>query len=89
MAFSRKGRSACPTYSGKGRRDSASAITRLLDIGVPPYLISATLLGVVAQRLVRQICPECAIDTVLTHEEMQVLNLPPDPEQVARAPEGG
>jgi general secretion pathway protein E len=39
--------------------DSASAITRLLDIGVPSYLISATLLGVVAQRLVRTYCPHC------------------------------
>jgi len=39
--------------------DSASAITRLLDIGVPYYLIQATLLGVVAQRLVRTLCPHC------------------------------
>ncbi len=39
--------------------DSASAVTRLLDIGVPSYLISATLLGVVAQRLVRTLCPHC------------------------------
>ncbi len=39
--------------------DSAAALTRLLDIGVPSYLISATLLGVVAQRLVRTLCPHC------------------------------
>ncbi|MES9875607.1 MAG: GspE/PulE family protein [Candidatus Sedimenticola sp. PURPLELP] len=39
--------------------DAASAITRLMDIGVPPYLINATLLGVVAQRLVRTLCPHC------------------------------
>jgi len=39
--------------------DAASAITRLMDIGVPSYLISATLLGVVAQRLVRTLCVEC------------------------------
>jgi general secretion pathway protein E len=39
--------------------DSASAITRLLDLGVPPYLISATVLGVMAQRLVRTLCTHC------------------------------
>lgn len=39
--------------------DAPSAITRLLDIGVPAYLIRATLLGAVAQRLVRTLCPHC------------------------------
>ncbi|MEQ1439696.1 ATPase, T2SS/T4P/T4SS family [Fontimonas sp. SYSU GA230001] len=39
--------------------DAPSAITRLLDLGVPPYLLKATLLGVVAQRLVRTLCPHC------------------------------
>jgi general secretion pathway protein E len=39
--------------------DAPSAITRLVDIGVQPYLIGATLLGVVAQRLVRTLCPHC------------------------------
>ncbi|MCP4305068.1 MAG: type II/IV secretion system protein, partial [bacterium] len=39
--------------------DSLSAIARLLDIGVPHYLISATLIGVVAQRLVRTLCSHC------------------------------
>jgi general secretion pathway protein E len=39
--------------------DAASAITRLLDLGVAPYLISATVLGVMAQRLVRTLCPHC------------------------------
>lgn len=39
--------------------DAPSAIARLAEIGVPPYLISATLIGVVAQRLVRTLCPFC------------------------------
>jgi type IV pilus assembly protein PilB len=39
--------------------DSASAITRLLEMGVEPYLISSALMAVVAQRLLRSICPEC------------------------------
>ena len=39
--------------------DAPAAITRLLDLGAPSYLISATLLGVMAQRLVRVLCPHC------------------------------
>ncbi|HET9699494.1 MAG TPA: GspE/PulE family protein [Burkholderiales bacterium] len=39
--------------------DAPSAITRLLDIGVPSYLIQSTLLGILAQRLVRTLCPHC------------------------------
>jgi general secretion pathway protein E len=39
--------------------DAPSAITRLLELGVPPYLIKATVMGVMAQRLVRTLCPDC------------------------------
>ncbi|NND00577.1 MAG: type II/IV secretion system protein, partial [Gammaproteobacteria bacterium] len=39
--------------------DAPSAITRLMELGVPAYLINATLLGVMAQRLVRTLCPHC------------------------------
>jgi len=39
--------------------DSVSATTRLLELGIEPYLVSSALIGVVAQRLVRRICPEC------------------------------
>jgi general secretion pathway protein E len=39
--------------------DAASAITRMLDLGVPPYLLNATVLGVMAQRLVRTLCKHC------------------------------
>ena len=48
--------------------DSPSSITRLLDLGIPPFLIGATLVGVLAQRLVRKICPHCKetfeVDTI-------------------------
>lgn len=40
-------------------RDAPGAVTRLLDLKVPPYLISASLIAVLAQRLVRKICPNC------------------------------
>jgi general secretion pathway protein E len=39
--------------------DAASAVTRLTDMGIEPYLISSTVVGVMAQRLVRVICPDC------------------------------
>ena len=39
--------------------DAPTAITRLVDLGVPPYLVQSTLLGVMAQRLVRTLCPKC------------------------------
>jgi general secretion pathway protein E len=46
-------------FSTLHTNDSASAITRLVDLGVPPYLISATVIGVLAQRLVRTLCSNC------------------------------
>jgi general secretion pathway protein E len=46
-------------FSTLHTNDSASAITRLADLGVPAYLISATVIGVLAQRLTRMLCPAC------------------------------
>ena len=40
--------------------DAVSVVSRLLDLGVEPFLVSAALIGVVAQRMVRKVCPECA-----------------------------
>ena len=48
-------------FSTLHTNDAASAITRLTDIGVAPYLISATVIGVMAQRLVRTLCPHCKV----------------------------
>ena len=45
--------------------DAPSALTRLLDLGVPNYLIQSTLTGIVAQRLVRTLCPHCKVETAL------------------------
>ena len=55
--------------------DAASTIIRLLDLGVPPFLISATVLGIVAQRLVRKICSHCKIPRTLSLEECKYLQL--------------
>ena len=46
-------------FSTLHTNDSVSAVTRLTDLGVPPYLINATVIGVLAQRLVRTLCPAC------------------------------
>jgi general secretion pathway protein E len=46
-------------FSTLHTNDAASAITRLIDLGVPPYLIGATVMGVLAQRLVRTLCVNC------------------------------
>ncbi len=55
--------------------DAPSAITRLVDIGIEPYLLSSSLLGVLAQRLVRKICVHCKIHYPPSEEEMKELNL--------------
>ncbi|MGE4241154.1 GspE/PulE family protein [Ramlibacter sp.] len=46
-------------FSTLHTNDAPSAITRLMELGVPPYLLSATVLGVLAQRLVRTLCKQC------------------------------
>jgi general secretion pathway protein E len=46
-------------FSTLHTNDAPSATTRLVDMGVEPYLVSSTLIGVMAQRLVRRICPQC------------------------------
>lgn len=56
--------------------DAPSAITRLLELGVPPYLIKATVVGIMAQRLVRVLCPHCKQKTTLEPEAWEVLTRP-------------
>ncbi|WP_263143878.1 GspE/PulE family protein [Pseudomonas sp. RIT-PI-AD] len=56
--------------------DAPSAITRLLELGVPYYLLRATLLGVMAQRLVRTLCPHCKAPLQLAEEDWLNLTKP-------------
>ena len=53
--------------------DAASAVTRLADMGVEPYLLASSLLGVLAQRLVRTLCPACRASTAPTAGEAKLL----------------
>ncbi len=55
--------------------DTVGAVARLRDLGVPSFLIGATLAGVVAQRLVRQVCSSCAEDVPLTADEVAELGV--------------
>ena len=58
--------------------DAPSAITRLIDIGIPPYMIASSVMGVIAQRLVRVICSECKEEYVPNPELLIRLNLDRD-----------
>ncbi len=55
--------------------DAPSAITRLVDMGIEPYLLSSTLVAVLAQRLVRKICPECKESYTPSDEELAEIGL--------------
>ncbi|BDG08980.1 type II secretion system ATPase GspE [Anaeromyxobacter paludicola] len=57
--------------------DAAGAITRLADMGVQPFLVASSLVGVLAQRLVRVLCPECKRAYVPTAEELAQASITP------------
>lgn len=56
--------------------DAPSAITRMLDLGIPGYLVKSTVLGVMAQRLVRTLCPHCKAESDINDENWQQLVRP-------------
>lgn len=58
-------------FSTLHTNDAISAITRLVDLGVQPFMISSTLLGAMAQRLVRKICPHCAEKFTMKGQELR------------------
>jgi len=65
-------------FSTLHTNDAPSTVTRLRDMGVPPFLITATLEAVLAQRLVRKICKECREQTMPGTEQLAELELTPD-----------
>lgn len=62
-------------FSTLHTNDSAGAISRLLDLGVEPYLVSSSLIGIMAQRLVRRICPHCSQEYEPTLLELREIGL--------------
>ena len=51
--------------------DTASVIARMIDLGVEPFLLASAVIGVVAQRMVRRVCPYCSQPTKISHDEQQ------------------
>lgn len=62
-------------FSTLHTNDSAGAISRLLDMGAEPFLVSSSLLAVMAQRLVRRLCPQCREPHMITEEELRELGM--------------
>lgn len=67
-------------FSTLHTNDAASAITRLIDMGIEPFLVASTLEGIVAQRLVRKVCKACAQRYRPSEEELRSMGV--DPENV-------
>jgi len=66
-------------FSTLHTNDAATSVTRLIDLGIQPFLISSTLVGTMAQRLMRRICEDCKRNRPLSVEEAGMLNLQAPP----------
>lgn len=75
-------------FSTLHTNDAASAVARLLDMGVEPYLVSSSVLCFIAQRLVRVICPECKAPVTLTDEMLNEFGIRRDEAQGVTVYEG-
>jgi len=65
-------------FSTLHTNSAPATISRLTDMGIKPFLISSALLGILAQRLVRKLCPECKVEDTLAEEYVRDYNLPSD-----------
>ncbi|MGQ0508065.1 MAG: GspE/PulE family protein [Myxococcaceae bacterium] len=70
--------------------DAVGAVARMKDLGVAPFLLGSSLLGVMAQRLIRRVCEKCAVEDTLTPEQHEALQTPlpllPDGVRLRRGP---
>ncbi|HEV8432327.1 MAG TPA: GspE/PulE family protein [Thermoanaerobaculia bacterium] len=66
-------------FSTLHTNDSATSVTRLIDLGIQPFLISSVLIGAMAQRLLRKICDDCKGNRPLSQDEAAMLNLQAPP----------
>jgi general secretion pathway protein E len=64
-------------FSTLHTNDAASAATRLIDMGIEPFLVASSVVAVLAQRLLRRICPDCKRSYTASEEELDRLDLPP------------
>lgn len=65
-------------FSTLHTEDTVSAVFRMIEMGVPPYLLAATLSGVIAQRLVRRVCTHCREDYIVLPESREAIRLGAD-----------
>lgn len=65
--------------------DAVSSISRLEDMGIAPYLIAVSLMGVISQRLIRKLCTNCAKSYIAPEYELKYLGLPPGEYQFQKA----
>jgi general secretion pathway protein E len=75
-------------FSTLHTNDASSSISRLADLGVERFLISSTLIGSMAQRLVRRICPHCTTERYLEADEVSTLRLAVPPGKRVKVKEG-
>lgn len=64
-------------FSTLHTNDAPGAVTRLLDMGVEPYLVASSLIGAIAQRLVRRVCPTCAEPYMPREEQLEAVGIKP------------
>jgi len=73
-------------FSTLHTNDSGGAITRLLELKVEPFLLSSVLTGIIAQRLMRKVCTECAEEVYLDDQQVQDLAIPMKPGEQRKLP---
>jgi type II secretory ATPase GspE/PulE/Tfp pilus assembly ATPase PilB-like protein len=65
-----------------------TAVTRLIDMGIPPFMLSGALIAVIAQRLVRKLCPHCKKPVQMSDKLKTILELSPDKQYTIYEPKG-
>ena len=67
-------------FSTLHTNNSPASVVRLIDMGVQPFLVFSSLNGILAQRLVRRLCPDCKREACLTPDELESLGIKENPE---------
>ncbi|MCC7386638.1 MAG: type II/IV secretion system protein [Deltaproteobacteria bacterium] len=73
-------------FSTLHTNDTASSVARMIELGVEPFLLSSVLTGVLAQRLMRKVCTDCAGEVLLTEDQIHALGIPVQPGEQRRLP---
>src|SRR5437879_11924434 len=71
-------------FSTLHTNDAPSAFTRLIDMGIEPFLVASSVEAVMAQRLVRTICPHCNIEQKVERDYLRRIGLPEDEVETAK-----